>query len=77
MGSNTYTLFFELARASKEEVVVTTNEGTILGCVEDIHSDGVFIITTDNVLFAVGFEQISYVGFREGSMPRHESCRWQ
>lgn len=77
MGSNTYTLFFELARESKEEVVISTNEGTILGYVEDLHSDGVFIVTSDKVLFAVSFEQISFVGFREPRSSSYNSCRWQ
>ena len=60
-----YNIFFTYAKDNNLEVVINAKDGSVSGYVQDIHSDGVFIITPDNVLFAVGYSSISYVGARD------------
>lgn len=66
-GAITYTIFFEYARVEDSYVIISTHSGVIVGKVQDIHSDGVFIVTDDDVIFAIGFEDIEYVGERKDS----------
>lgn len=62
MDAVVYNLFFREARDNDLDVVIRVRNGAISGKVLDIHSDGVDIITPDDVLFVVGFSQIEYAG---------------
>lgn len=64
MDSVVYNLFFTFAKENGLQVVIDTETGSVSGYVQDLHSDGVFIITPDKVLFAVGYSKINYVGTR-------------